>query len=171
MRHLVRLYDRLIVALAAVAGAMLAGVFVMIVYEVTVRALGYQPPAHTSALSEYAMLYMTLLAAPWVLRNKAHVFVEFLAGSLPGQVRRSLQRSIYVLCIVVCLGLAYYGLLAALDYWERGELDIRSIVIAKWAFYAPLPLGFSLCAVEFARFLFGADDMYDRGADIDTEGI
>ncbi|MDE0718498.1 MAG: TRAP transporter small permease subunit, partial [Rhodospirillaceae bacterium] len=98
MRHLVRLYDRLIVALAAVAGAMLAGVFVMIVYDVTVRALGYQPPAHTSALSEYAMLYMTLLAAPWVLRKKGHVFVEFLAGALPGGVRRGLRRSIYVLC-------------------------------------------------------------------------
>lgn len=171
MRHLVRLYDGLIVALAAAAGAMLAGVFVMIVYDVTVRALGHQPPAHTSALSEYAMLYMTLLAAPWVLRKKGHVFVEFLAGSLPGQVRRGLQRSIYVLCIVICLGLAYYGLGAALDYWERGELDIRSIVIAKWAFYAPLPVGFFLCAVEFGRFLIGVDDMYDRGPDIDTEGI
>ena len=171
MRFLVRLYDRLIVALAAIAGAMLAGVFVMIVYDVTVRALGYQPPAHTSALSEYAMLYMTLFAAPWVLRNKGHVFVQFLAGSLPGPARRLLRRSIYVLCIVICLGLAYYGLIAALDYWERGELDIRSIEIAKWAFYAPLPVGFLLCAVEFARFLYGADDMYDRGPDIDPEGI
>ena len=171
MRLAVRLYDRLIAVLAAVAGAMLAGVFVMIVYDVTVRALGYQPPAHTSALSEYAMLYMTLLAAPWVLRNKGHVFVEFLAGALPRTVRRVLRRGIYTLCIVVCLGLAYYGLLAALDYWERGELDIKSIVIAKWAYYAPLPIGFFLCAVEFARFLFGIDDMYDRGPDIDTEGI
>ena len=171
MRLLVRLYGRLIVALAAIAGVMLAGVFVMIVYDVTVRTLGHQPPAHTSALSEYAMLYMTLLAAPWVLRNKGHVFVEFLAGSLPERVRRVLRRGIYVLCIAVCLGMAYYGMIAVLDYWQRGELDIKSIEIAKWAFYAPLPVGFSLCAVEFARFLFGVDDMYDRGPDIDTEGI
>ena len=171
MRMLIRLYDRLIVALAAVAGAMLACVFVMIVYDVSVRTLGYQPPAHTSALSEYAMLYMTLLAAPWVLRNKGHVFVEFLATGLPGGARLLLRRSIHVLCILICLGMAYYGAVAADDYWTRGEQDIRSIVIAKWVIYAPMPVAFSLCAIEFGRFLFGVDDMYDRGRDIDPEGI
>lgn len=171
MPVLFRLYSGLIVVLAVIAGAMLACVFVMIVYDVSVRTLGYQPPAHTSALSEYAMLYMTLLAAPWVLRNKGHVFVEFLASSLPDRVRLFLRRSIYALCILVCLGVAYYGAVAGLDYWTRGEQDIRSIVIPKWVIYAPLPVGFLLCAIEFSRFLFGGDDMYDRGANIDPEGI
>ena len=102
MRSLARAYDRLIMALAILAGAMLAGVFVMIVYDVTVRTLGYQPPFFTSALSEYAMLYMTLLAAPWVVRVRGHVYVESVTSMLRERTRHVIQKGVYVLCLVIC---------------------------------------------------------------------
>lgn len=171
MRILTHAYDRLVMALAVIAGAMLAGVFLMIVYDVSVRALGYQPPAHTVPLSEYAMLYMTLLASPWLVRLKGQVFVEFIAGNLPRPIRRPLHKAVYVLCILVCIGLAWYGGAAAEDYWMRGELEIKGIITPKWVLYAPFPLGFGLCVIEFGRFLFGFDNMYDRRPSAEIEGI
>jgi len=169
MKLISSIYTWLIMALAVIAGAMIAGVFLMIIYDVAVRTLGFQPPFFTSALSEYAMLYATLFAAPWVVRTKSHVFVEFLASSLPERTRRVLRKAVYFLCVVICTGLAWYGAQAVADFWSRGELDIRSIVIPRWLLYAPLPLGFGLCAIEFARFFVGFDDMYIRqdGAGID----
>ena len=171
MRSLARAYDRLIMALAILAGAMLAGVFVMIVYDVTVRTLGYQPPFFTSALSEYAMLYMTLLAAPWVVRVRGHVYVESVTSMLRERTRHVIQKGVYVLCLVICLGLAYYGTRAGVEFLIRGDDDVRSIVIPRWVLYLPMPIGFVLSAVEFGRYLLGFDSMYEGRRGAGTEGI
>ena len=81
MSRVLRIYDGVIVGLAIIAGAMVAAVFLMIVYDVAVRTLGFQPPFWTSALTEYALLYMTMLAAPWLVRQKGHpIELVALAG-------------------------------------------------------------------------------------------
>ena len=170
MRSLARAYNGLIVALAVLAGAMLAGVFAMIVFDVTMRTLRYQPPFFTSALSEYAMLYTTLLAAPWVVRSKGHVYVESVTSMLGERTRHIIQKGVYCLCILICLGLAYYGASAGVDFLLRGDDDVRSIVIPRWVLYVPMPVGFVLCAVEFSRYLIGFDSMYE-GRGTGTEGI
>ena len=41
----------------------------------------------------------------------------------------------------------------------RGFEDIRSFPMPGWIVTAPVPLAFSLLAIEFARFLFGSDSM------------
>ena len=69
-------YEALIGALAGLTCALLGLVFLAIVYDVLVRTLGFQPPYWVSAFTEYALLFMTMLAAPWLVRRKAHVFVH-----------------------------------------------------------------------------------------------
>ena len=64
MQPLIKAYDAVIVGLAVLAGAMVAAVFLAIIYDVSLRTAGFQPPFWTSALTEYALLYMTMIAAP-----------------------------------------------------------------------------------------------------------
>lgn len=170
LRLVTRGYNHVIVGLAIVAGSMVAGVFVAIVYDVLVRTLGFQPPFWTSALTEYALLYMTILAAPWVLRNKGHVFVESLTSSMPAWMQGIVEKFVYILCIVICLGLAYYATLMGVDVALRGEEDIRSIIIPKWVIFAGLPVGFVLTAVESMRFLLGKESMYPSRGGKSSEG-
>lgn len=167
MRSLIKAYDAVIVGLAVLAGAMVAAVFVMILYDVTLRATGFQPPIFTSALTEYALLYLTMLAAPWLVRTRGHVFVESFTLRLGRGARRVVERFVYLLCIALCLILSYYAVEQALDMASRGEEDWRSIVMPRWVLFAALPIGFVPAAVEFARFLFGRDSMYagERHAD------
>ena len=40
------------------------------------------------------------------------------------------------------------------------ELDIRSIDMPKWILFVPFPLGFTLVAIEFLRYLLGYDTYY-----------
>ena len=160
MKALVKTYDAVIVGLATIAGAMVAAVFVAIVWDVSLRTIGLQPPLWTSALTEYALLYMTMLAAPWLVRVKGHVFVESLAMMLPIGVRRLVEKAVYLITILLCVVLAYFALDQGLEIAARGDEDIRSIVLPKWALYAPLPVGFGLSEIEFLRFLIGNDSMY-----------
>ncbi len=170
MRLLAKAYDHVIVGLAIIAGSMVAGVFVAIIYDVVLRTLGFQPPFWTSALTEYALLYMTILAAPWVLRNRGHVFVESLTSAMPAWMQGIVEKFVYILCIVICLGLAYYATLMGVDVALRGEEDIRSIIIPKWVLFAGLPVGFVLTAVESMRFLFGKESMYSGRGGKSSEG-
>ena len=149
---------------------MLVAIFAAIVYDVTVRTVGWQPPYWVSALTEYALLFVTMLAAPWLVRTRGHVFVESLLMILPGAVRAVLEKTVYLLCATICLVLCYYAVTMGLDAHMRGEFDVRSIDMPRWILFAALAVGFVLCAVEFLRYLAGVGDMYaGRGAD--HEGI
>lgn len=153
MRGLVRAYDALIDGALKLGNVLVAAIFLAILYDVAQRSLGWRPPAWTSALSEYAMLYMTMLAAPALVRHRGHVAVDsFLVRLRPG-ARRLMERVILLACIAICLLLAYFGAAMTWDAAMRGEMDVRSIELPRWALVGILPLGFALCAIEFARLL------------------
>lgn len=165
MQAVVRGYDRLVTAMAMTGCVLLAVMFVMIVYDVTVRTIGLTPPAATSALSEYFMLYVTMLAAPYLVREKAHVAVESIELVLPAAAMPWLARLVCIVCAVLSLLLAWYSVDGIVDAVQSGEVDIRSIIIPKWVLYAPLPVGFALSAVEFARLLLARTGLLvGRGA-------
>ena len=167
LQSLIKAYDAVIVGLAVLAGAMVAAVFLAIVYDVSVRTLGFQPPFWTIALTEYALLFMTMFAAPWLVRKRGHVFVESVVLQLGAAARRVVEKLVYIICIVLCLVLAYYATDQGLDAASRGTLDIRSITVPRWVLFAALPIGFGLSAIEFFRFLVGSESMYvsDRSVD------
>ena len=168
MQPLIKAYDAVIVGLAVLAGAMMAAVFLAIIYDVSLRTVGFQPPFWTSALTEYALLYMTMIAAPWLVRVRGHVFVESATLQLGKSTRRVVEKVVYIICIVVCLILAYYAANQGLDVASRGELDIRSIIAPRWVLFVPLTIGFFLSAIEFLRFLVGSNSMYVGTRSVDS---
>ena len=150
MRRLLAAYDGLLAVLAAASALAFGAVAFIVAYEVTVRWLGFRPPVWPVAVSEFTLLYATVLAAPWVLRQGSHIQVNTLAAILPPPVRMALGRALGFLGMVVCLVVAWYALRVTLT--AQG-LEIRSFEMPKWLVYAPLPLGFLLLAVEFGRHM------------------
>jgi len=150
VKRLAAVYDGLLVALATASAIAFGAVALFIAYEVTVRWLGFRPPVWPVAVSEFTMLYATVLAAPWVLRQGSHIQVNALAAVLPARVRAALGRGLCFLGIVVCLTVAWYSLRVTL---AAEGLEIRSFEMPKWMVYAPLPVGFLLLAIEFARHM------------------
>ena len=160
MQAVWRAYSVLITGLAVIAGTMMAVVTVGIVVDVLVRNFGFRPFPHTLALTEYSLLYMTMLGTPWLVREKGHVHIELLVARLDGTARRIVHGFVCVVCIAVCAMLAWYSLDAVLVSIARHETDIRSFDSPRWIFIACMPLGFGLMVIEFARFLLGYDDMF-----------
>ena len=161
MKRLAAVYDGFLAVLAAAAALAFGAVAFFIAYEVTARWLGLRPPVWPQAVSEFTMLYATALAAPWVLRQGSHVQVNTLAAVLPPGVRSVLGRALCFVGMVVCLVVAWYALRVTVT--AQG-LEIRSFEMPKWVVYAPLPLGFLLLAIEFARHmlagtLFGGEEI------------
>jgi TRAP-type C4-dicarboxylate transport system permease small subunit len=158
-----RLFDALNVvdrALAVISGVVLGLTTIAIALDVIARTLGIAPPPWTVAGSEFVMLYVTVLGAPYMVRIKGHVFVEALIMNLPRGVRRVLEKLIYILCLIVSLFLAWFALGATINAFATHDYDMRGFDMPWGWIYGPMTVGIVLTALEFLRFLLGGDSIY-----------
>jgi TRAP-type C4-dicarboxylate transport system permease small subunit len=160
------LYLRLIELLAVVAGMLLAAMVVAIVLDVVVRNLGLQPPAHTLTVTEYGLLYVTMLGAPWLVREKGHVYIELLTAAVSPRTRFWLTRVVYALCVLTCAVIFWFSLDVTIAHYQRDVIDVRSFDMPRWLLTASMPLSFGLMAIEFGRYLVGLDSMHTGQAGI-----
>ena len=79
-------YNFILLALATGAGLVIFSSFAMIVVDVSIRIVGLKPPLFTMAVVEYGLLWFTMLAAPWLVRIKGHVFIDAVTQFLPPQI-------------------------------------------------------------------------------------
>jgi len=160
MNMISKAYNRLIIGLAILVGMMLALIFVGIVADVVIRTVGYNSIQWYSAIAEYCLLFSTMFGAPWLVRLKGHVVVESLTMVMPPMLRMIVAKMVYLLCITLSLLFVYYGWIEMTAAFAGNELDLRSINMPKWLLFVPFPLGFSLVAIEFGRYLVGIDSYY-----------
>lgn len=161
-----RLYTFILYTMAFIAGSMLVWLMVSIVVSVLMRNLGIQPFAWLFTSAEYGLLYMTMLGAPWLVREKGHVHIELVTAALPPAVRHVVSRLVALACVVVSLILAWKGLDLFLTNIERHDYDVRAYFFPRWILTISFPISFGLMAVEFARFVVGDDLMHSGEAGI-----
>jgi TRAP-type C4-dicarboxylate transport system permease small subunit len=161
MKLLGRLYSGLIESLATLAGLIVAGVCLLIVYDVIARNLGLQPPDSTVAITEYALLYFTMAAAPWLVRTRGHIVVEALHSRLKGHTRITVDWLILVICFFTSALIACLAAMLAYEAWSRGEFEMRSLAMPRALLFAPLTVGFGLMATEFLRLGLKGESVAD----------
>lgn len=166
MRYAQRGYLLLLNGMALLAAIMLVWLMVAVVLSVVIRNLGLQPSAWFFLSTEYAMFYLTLLGAPWLVRQKGHVHIELLTAALPLPVLNVLSRGVSLLCVVVCGVLAWKGLDLFLLNIERNDYDVRAFFVPKWMLTIVFPVSFTLMAIEFGRFVVGQDILHSGEAGI-----
>ncbi len=166
MRALVRVYDILLYLMAFVAAATLVWLMISVVTSVVMRNLGIQPFAWLFTSAEYGLLYITMLGAPWLVREKGHVHIELVTAALPPGIRRVVSRAVALGCVAVSGILAWYGLELFLTNIERNDYDVRAYFYPRWLLTITFPIAFSFMAIEFARFVFGRELMHSGEAGI-----
>jgi TRAP-type C4-dicarboxylate transport system permease small subunit len=156
-------YTALLHGMAVLAGLLMAAMMAIIVVDVALRNLGYQSSAHFFTFTEYFLLLIALLGAPWLVREKGHIYIELVVMALPPGARRALQWGVVALCAAVCLVLAWYGGAIALNDYLQNEKDVRSFDMPRWILTLSLPLSFGMMALEFLRCLVLRESPYGGG--------
>ena len=158
MRIIVRAYDALLYGMAALAGALMAAMMIVITIDVILRNLGFQSSAHFFTFTEYALLVVPCLGAPWLVREKGHVYVEILLMTFKPAMRRRFTLLIGLVCVAVCAILAWYGVTVTLRNYNLNDVDVRSLDMPRWMVVMFIPLAFTMMATEFARFVWRRED-------------
>ena len=127
-----RSYSLVLNGMALISGFMLIWLMVSVITSVVMRNLGLQPFAWLFTSAEYSLLYMTMLGAPWLVREKGHVHIELVTAALPEGARQLLSRSVAALCVLVCAVLTWKGIELVQTTLERGDIDTRAYYFPRW---------------------------------------
>jgi C4-dicarboxylate transporter DctQ subunit len=116
------------------------------------------------ALTEYALLYFTMAASPWLVRTRGHIVVEIVHARLRGGVRKIADKLILIICILISASICGLALLLAIEAWQLGEIEIRSLSMPRWLLFAPVSGGFALMSTEFLRLLLKGETVADTAS-------
>jgi TRAP-type C4-dicarboxylate transport system permease small subunit len=155
-----RLYVGLLWTLGGVAALLLPFMVISIIYDVITRDLGLPSPSWPDQMVEYAILYLTVLAAPLLTRQKGHVFVGSVRAAVPAALRAAMSRAVAAICAALCAFVSYYLVLYTWRLLRAGTPDARGFDMPRWLIIAPVALSFTLMTVEFIRFTIGRETMY-----------
>ena len=158
MRWVGKAYGAVLYGMALVAGLLMVAMMTTIFVDVVLRNLGYQSSAHFFTFTEYALLLIPCMGAPWLVREKGHIYIEILLMHMTVPVRRRFSIGIALACIAVCAVVAWYGFDISLADFLHDEKDVRSFDMPRWMISVWIPVSFLMMAIEFARFLWRGED-------------
>lgn len=159
-----RWFDRLLWLLACVAAAIVVAIACAIFYEVISRYFFNKPSRWVVQFSEYGLVFLGFLAAPWVLRDEAHVKVEMLTELISNGARQRMFAITSWVGALMCGILAWVSAIYAWELYERGEMIFRSIITPKWPMLAVITLGLALMAIQFVRRALAGERPGNPGA-------
>lgn len=152
MRAISAAYGRLLNLLMIVASLMLGAMMLFICADVLLRNVAIVPGLRglewSNEVSETLLYLITLLAAPWLLRQGQHIRVDLLLRAIPKRTAWYLEIVADLLALLCCLALILYSAKAALASYRAGSLLIKTLVTPEWWSLAPLPVAFTLLAIE-----------------------
>jgi TRAP-type C4-dicarboxylate transport system permease small subunit len=149
MARLSEWYGRLLDALVLVACLLLLIMTIMIGADVVSRNVGGGGVAVSNELSEDILYLMTLLAAPWLLRQGQHIRVDIILRALPVRAAWLLEWVGDIVGLLCCLYFVWYGYLITRASYDAGSINIKTLVTPEWWTLAPLPLGFARLGIHF----------------------
>ncbi len=152
MEALSQWYGKLLNTLALVACAMLFFMTLMICGDVLLRNTSIVPGlrniAWSNEVSEATLYLVTMLTAPWLLRQGRHIRVDVVLRIVPKRLGWYCEWASDFFAFACCLVLAAYGARATLASWKAGSMSVKTLVMPEWWLLAPLPVAFLLLAIE-----------------------
>ncbi len=152
MKTLSALYGRLLEGLGLAACGVLLVMMLMICVDVLLRNVALLPHmrglAWADEASEYMLYLVTMLAAPWLLRQGQHIRVDIVLRALPARLGWYCEWLTDAVALGCCVAMVRYGAQATYESYASHALTIKTVVTPEWWSLAPLPVAFLLLAIE-----------------------
>ena len=159
-------YERLLQVLVGAAVLCIVAIMLTMLYDIVLRTMSITPSPWLSVVPKFALLYFTMLMAPYLAGKKAHVCVEILVSHLPPVTKKVVTAITWIVCIFICLVMVFYAAKIAGEAYVRGDQMVLEVPLPLWLIYVPLPIGFGLMAVEFGRHLLNVGATEDAASPV-----
>ncbi len=152
MPRAAELYGRLLAGLALAGCAVLFLMMLVICIDVLLRNVRIVPGMlgvpWANEVTEYALYFITVLTAPWLLRQGMHIRVDVLLRVMPRRLAWTCEWVVDAIALACCLAIAFYGFKAVLSSVAIDATVVKVLSVPEWWLLAPLPAAFALLAIE-----------------------
>jgi C4-dicarboxylate transporter, DctQ subunit len=145
---IVSLSERLCTISGAIAGLGVLLLVFLVVNDVMMRYVFNRPTTWGLEISQYLVLYVTLLSICYVMLLDRHVKIDMLVIHLPETVQNILALFAFSVCLVFGLTMTWItGETAASAYreWWRSN---SQLMLPLFPVYLMMPIGFALFSLE-----------------------
>ena len=149
LARLRRFFSQVNFICAVLGAALLFLIASIICFEVTVRAFGGSSNLWVIEASEYTLLFITFLGAPYLLEKNMHVVLDLLYDHVTGIKKRLLMIFNAGLGFAVCAILFVVGVQVVMDQFVTGTREVTVMRPLSWWITSALPIGMGLMAVQF----------------------
>ena len=145
-----RTFERITAAFAVLAALLTLAMSFWITYDVLARNIFGVASPWSFDLSEYSLVWITFLGAPWILLQDRHVRIEIFIDSLPKSGQRMFGILVSVIAMFICAVLAWHTSIAAFGYYQNNIAMPRIWRIPRIWPYSIIPIGSILLTISFA---------------------
>lgn len=144
-----RMFSRVNYACAILAAALLFFIASIICFEVVGRALGGASRLWVIEVSEYTLLFITFLGAPYLLEKNKHVVLDLFYRKMTGRSRQLVQLFNASVGLAGCVILTFVGVQVVVEQFHLGVREVTVMRPLSWWITAALPIGTGLISVQF----------------------
>ena len=148
------LIDMIMDGFAFFAGILLLLVTFFVSYGVILRYIHIRPPIWILQYTEYALLWITFLGAAWLLRKGGHIRIDTVITRLGPKTQKIIEVIIAILGFVVCIVIVWFGTEKTLEFYKRGILDVKGVIVPLYPLFLIIPLGGFMLLLQFGRNIY-----------------
>lgn len=141
-------WARLLTLLALLACALVALMVLVICADVLVRNARVGNLPWATEVAEYTLYLSTFLAAPWLLRQGAHVRMDMILKILPPSVAWALELLTDAIAVMTCAALSVASGKAAWASAIQGSLVFKIFVFPEWWLITPASVLLGVLTIE-----------------------
>lgn len=147
----VRVVDWLTGQLFNVAAFLLGAMVLIIAYDVILRDVFGRPTYWAVDISEYIMLYITMLVVGLLLKEGRHVRITVLYDFLPAKGKAISDAVITALAVVICAVMTWQSADLTWRKFAAGAVIPHTLQIPEWSILVAVPIGMLLLTFYFIR--------------------
>ena len=158
IRRIIKLhtfFDTVVGGAAFIAGIILGLVTGLVCVDVVMRYFFNKPIQGALESSEYGLLFLTLLAAAWLLKKNKHVRMELLIHKLKPITQAYINGVTSIICVWICGTITYYGMLVVIDRFETGHRLATTLEPLSYPLMSVIPICFFLLVIQFILSAYG----------------
>ena len=145
-------YGRLLTGLALAGCGVLFAMMMLICADVLLRNVRLVPGVYgigwANEVTEYALYLITLLTAPWLLRQGQHIRIDILLRVVPGRLAWYCEWLGDAIALACCLTIAFVAWKATAGSLAIGAMVVKTLAVPEWWLLAPLQATFVILAIE-----------------------
>jgi C4-dicarboxylate transporter DctQ subunit len=146
-----KIIDKILTVLGIIPAILLLFMVFSISFTIFARFLGFSGFVWGIQFTEYALLWMTLIGATWVLKRDKHVTVDIITGFLKERTKIYFDLVHSIMGFAVSAVLCWYGAVVSWGQYQRGVVDIQVVDVPKYLVLMVIPAGFFFLSLEFIR--------------------